>query len=165
MLEFLNYLKYSAYGSMVGESFWGYPIFEIIHLLGVTLLVGAITLTDLRLLGVSRRLPVSLTADYLLRWVWIGFALVVFSGLSLFSSDGANLIKNPFFLSKMVLIFLAGCNAVFFHFRIYKGVMAWQQDIPTPLGAKACAIASMVFWFAAIMAGRLIAYPSLWGGA
>ena len=40
MTEFLLQLKYSAYGTWVGTSLWGYAIFESLHLMGVALLVA-----------------------------------------------------------------------------------------------------------------------------
>jgi hypothetical protein len=164
MTEFLLLLKHTAYGIMIGKSLWGYAIFEMLHLFGIVSLVGAITLTDLRLLGVSRSLPVSVTESYLLRWVWGGFALAVFSGISLFISDGNNFIGNPFFISKMFLIAAAGANAAFFEFRVRRGVAQWEQGVATPSAAKMCAALSILLWFAAIGAGRSIAYPELWPG-
>lgn len=162
MNEMLILLKHSAYGLLVGNTLWGYAIFEMLHLFGIVSLVGAITLTDLRLLGLSRLLPVSVTERYLMRWVWGGFALAVFSGASLFISDGANFIGNRFFLAKMVVIALAGANAAFFEFRVRRGATHWERGVDTPMTAKACALLSMCLWFVAVAAGRSIAYPELW---
>lgn len=162
MNELLILMKHSAYGVLVGNTLWGYAIFEMLHLFGIVSLVGAITLTDLRLLGFSRLLPVSVTERYLMLWVWGGFALAVLSGASLFISDGTNFIGNRFFLAKMVVIALAGANAAFFEFRVRRGVACWDRDIDTPRAAKACALLSMCLWFVAVGAGRSIAYPELW---
>lgn len=162
MTEFLLQLKYTAYGTWVGTSLWGYAIFEIVHLVGVALLVGAITLTDLRLLGFSRVLPVSVTEKYLLPWVWAGFAIVVFSGASMFITNGSHFLENPFFLSKMVLIMLAGLNAAFFQFRVHQGVAEWDVEHASPILARLCAAMSIGFWFLTVACGRLIAYPELW---
>lgn len=162
MTDLLLQLKNSGYALWVGNSLWGYAIFEMLHLMGVALLVGAITLIDLRLLGVSRALPVRLTEKFLLPWVWGGFALVVFSGLSMFATDGKYLLNNPFFVSKLVLIALAGLNAGFFQLRVCRGVAQWDAGLPTPAAARLCASASIGLWFLAVACGRLIAYPELW---
>ena len=162
MIDFLEILKHTGYGDLVVKSIWGYAIFEIIHLVGIVMLVGAITLTDLRLLGWSRALPVTYTSEYLLRWVWLGFGLCVFAGSSLFISDGRMFLKNPFFLSKMILIVLTGINAAFFQFRVFRNVAQWEQGVSSPMIAKVCAALSMTLWFTAIAAGKLIAYPTLW---
>lgn len=162
MTDLLLQLKNTDYSLWVGNSLWGYAIFEMLHLLGVALLVGSITLIDLRLLGISRALPITLTEKYLLPWVWGGFALVVFSGLSMFITDGSFLLGNPFFISKLVLIVLAGLNAAFFQMRVCRGVAQWDVTRPTPFAARACATLSICFWFLAVAGGRLIAYPELW---
>lgn len=162
MTAFLLQLKYSAYGSWVGTSLWGYAVFEVFHLIGVALLVGAITLTDLRLLGISRALPVRVTEKYLLPWVWAGFSIIVLSGASMFITDGKLFLENPFFVSKLVLIALAGLNAAFFQFRVHGGVAEWDAGRPSPVLARACAAMSIGLWFLAVASGRLIAYPELW---
>src|SRR5687767_14370655 len=47
---------------------WLYPIVEIVHILGFALLVGSIVVLDLRLLGLSRALPVRTLARHVLPW-------------------------------------------------------------------------------------------------
>lgn len=162
MTELLLALKHSSYAMWVGNSLWGYAIAEMLHLMGVALLVGAITLTDLRLLGLSRALPVTLTEKYLLPWVWAGFALAVFSGISMFITDGKFLLDNAFFVSKLVLIAMAGLNAAFFQFRVCRGVARWNVLMAPPAAARLCAGLSIGLWFLAVACGRLIAYPELW---
>jgi len=157
-LGFANWLKDTAFGTAVRESLWIYPFFEILHLFGIVLLVGAIAMTDLRLLGLSRRLPITLTAKHLLPWVWVGFALVAISGLSLFSGFATDYYVNTAFRIKLVLIAVAGVNAALFHFRVYRDVAAWDMNVPSPAAARAFAVVSIVLWFSVITAGRLIAY-------
>ncbi len=157
-MDFLIWLNDTALGTAVRESLWLYPIFEIIHLIGIALLVGAIVMTDMRLLGLSRKLPVNLTAQHLLPWVWAGFALALISGFALFSSFTTGYWANPAFRIKLILILAAGVNASLFHFRVYRGVIGWNQDVPTPVVAKVFAGISIALWFSIIAAGRLIAY-------
>ena len=38
---------------------WGWPVAESVHFLGLSLLVGAIALFDLRLLGMAKRIPIA----------------------------------------------------------------------------------------------------------
>jgi hypothetical protein len=157
-VEFANWLKDTAFGTAVRESLWIYPFFEILHLFGVVLLVGAIAMADLRLVGLSPRLPVTLTAKHLLPWVWVGFALVVMSGLALFAGFATDYYVNTAFRIKLVLIAVAGINAALFHFRVYRDVASWDLNIPSPVAARAFAVVSIVLWFSVVAAGRLIAY-------
>lgn len=151
-------LQETAFGTAVRESLWLYPAFEILHLFGIVLLVGAIAMTDVRLIGLSRQLPVTLTARHLLPWVWGGFALAVLSGLALFSGFATDYWPNTAFRLKLVLMLIAGINAALFHFRVYGGVASWNENSASPWAARAFAIVSIVLWFSIIAAGRLIAY-------
>jgi hypothetical protein len=157
-VNFFVWLKDTAIGTVVRESLWVYPTFEILHLFGIVLLVGAIAMTDLRLVGLSRRLPVTLTAQHLLPWVWTGFGLAVISGLVLFSGFATDYFVNTAFRIKLILIAVAGLNAALFHFRVYRNVATWNENLPSPAAARAFAGVSIVLWFSIIAAGRLIAY-------
>lgn len=157
-MSFLIWLKETAFATAVRESLWLYPIFEIVHLIGIALLVGAIAMTDMRLLGLSRELPVNRTARHLLPWVWVGFVLAVISGLALFSGFTTDYWVNTAFRIKLILIGIAGINAGLFHFRVYSGVASWNEGVPTPAVAKMFAFVSIALWFSIIAAGRLIAY-------
>ena len=157
-MNFFIWLQNTTFGTAVRESLWIYPAFEIVHLFGLVLLVGAIAMTDVRLLGMSRRLPVTLTARHLLPWVWVGFVLAVGSGLSLFSGFATDYFVNTAFRIKLVLLALAGVNAALFHMRVYTNVASWNENVPSPFAARCFAVVSIVLWFSIIAAGRLIAY-------
>jgi hypothetical protein len=157
-MNFFIWLKDTAVGTAVRESLWIYPTVEILHLFGIVLLVGAIAMTDLRLVGLSRRLPVNLTAQHLLPWVWVGFVLAALSGLILFSGFATDYWVNTAFRIKLILIAVAGVNATLFHFRVYRNVATWNENLPSPFAARAFAVLSIVLWFSVIAAGRLIAY-------
>lgn len=68
MAELLQGLEDSALASAIRASSWLYPFLEIVHILGIVLLVGAAFLFDLRLLGFSQNLPVPDLARHLLPW-------------------------------------------------------------------------------------------------
>jgi hypothetical protein len=157
-VNFFVWLHETSFGTAVRESIWIYPTFEIVHLFGIALLVGSIAMTDLRLLGLSRQLPVSLTARHLLPWTWVGFALVATSGVTLFSGFATDYYVNTAFRIKLILIALAGINALLFHLRVYRNVASWNENTMPPIAARAFASLSILLWFGTIAAGRLIAY-------
>jgi hypothetical protein len=157
-VEFAIWLKETGYGTAVRDSLWIYPMFEIVHIIGIALLVGSIAMTDLRLLGLSRQLPVTLTARHLLPWTWVGFALVAISGLSLFSGFATDYYVNTAFRIKLLLIAAAGVNAALFHVRVYRNVAGWNENTMPPAAARVFAVLSILLWFSTIAAGRLIAY-------
>src|SRR5436190_24223346 len=103
------------------ESIWMYPIIETAHVLGLCLFVGTAALWDLRLLGLTmRRVPVTEVSAQLLPWTVVGFVEMMASGALLVFSDPMRFYGNIFFRIKLVLLILAGLNALVFHKTIGK---------------------------------------------
>ena len=148
----------SAPALYVRESVWAYPALETIHVLGLGLVVGSILAFDLRLLGWHRELPVASLGRHLLPWVWTGFLLNAASGALLFASDAVEFAANASFRVKMVLIVLAGLNALWFQARVAPGMAAWNLTVPPPAGARLAALVSITLWVAIVTAGRMMAY-------
>jgi hypothetical protein len=157
-VEWLVWLERSVLGTAIRESAWLYPAVEIAHILGFAVLVGAAFLFDLRLLGLSRGVAVRALAGHLLPWARVGLALAAPTGVLLFAADATALAGNPAFRIKLVLIVVAILNTVIFHRWTARSIAQWDQHQPTPLGAKAAGLASMLLWAAVVAGGRLIAY-------
>jgi hypothetical protein len=58
----------------------------------------------------------------------------------------------------VVLLALAGLNALIFHRTIYRDAAAWDPASVAPFRARLAGLLSLVFWIAIIAAGRAIAY-------
>jgi hypothetical protein len=154
----LVWLETSALAMAMREWRWLCPIVETVHIVGFVVLVGAAAMFDLRLLGVSRRLPVVAMARHLLPWARISLVLVVPSGLMIFAAYATELAENPAFRLKLVLIAAALLNAAAFHKGTFTAVGTWNQDAKTPTAAKLAAVFSLVLWTGVITCGRLLAY-------
>ena len=140
------------------ESLWAYPSVEIVHIVGFAMLVGAVAVFDLRVLGLRKRLAVTELAKLALPWALGALLLIVPSGLLMFSAHASDFLDSRVFLLKMLLLFTAACNAVFFHVGPYQSVDRWDTHRPAPPAAKASAAASLVLWIGVIACGRLLAY-------
>lgn len=151
-------IETSRFAIAMRQWLWLYPLVEVLHILGFVLLVGAAAMFDLRLLGVSRRLPVTDLARHLLPWSRAGLTLVVPTGLAMFVSHATEWAENPAFRAKLALIGLAGLNAWAFHRGAFRSVGAWDRDARTPGRARAAAVASLGLWAGVIACGRLLAY-------
>jgi hypothetical protein len=135
-----------------------FPLIETAHVLAICLIVGTVVTVDLRLLGLAmRKEPVTRIAQALLPYTWYGFGLMVLTGLPLFAAESLRLYANPAFRLKLVLLGLAGCNALLFHWTVYRSVYAWDERVTTPLGARMFASVSILLWSGVVVAGRLIA--------
>ncbi|MGQ0676440.1 MAG: DUF6644 family protein [Rhodospirillales bacterium] len=150
-------LQESAVGEAMRQWLLLYPLVEIVHLVGIALLVGSIVCLDLRLMGLRRKLPASFTAQHLLPVTVAGLCLVVASGSLLFTTEAASLFHNPAFRVKLILIALGGVNAALFHLGPWRRVAAWEHARP-PLSARLGGAASMGLWIGVLTCGRLIAY-------
>lgn len=152
------WLETSAVATAMRQWTWLYPGVEIAHIAGFVVLVGAAVMFDLRLLGLSRRLPVAELARHLLPWSWAGLGLVLPSGLLMFAAHATEMAANPAFRLKLALIGAAGVNAVVFERWTLASVAAWDRDVAAPGAARAAAVVSLGCWAGVIACGRLLAY-------
>ena len=129
---------------------WAYPALEVVHIVGIALLLGNLVLLELRVFGRGAALPVKDLARPSLSVALCGFGLAAASGLLMFATQPAELLSNRVFTLKMLLLMLAGCNAAWFHGR---GSLARLDGL-----ARAQMLASTVVWLAVAACGRWIAY-------
>lgn len=153
----LQWLENSLPAVAISQSLWLYPILEIVHIIGIALLVGPAIMFDLRLLGFSKDLPVSSLARHVLPWSRRGLLLIVLSGLLLFITNAVALWYDPVFLIKILLLIVAGLNAIVFHRFTFRSATPFDDSI-LPTAAKVAAGISIIVWLAIIACGRLLAY-------
>ena len=154
----LAWLESTALASAMRDWLWLYPTVEIVHILGFVVLVGAAVMFDLRLLGVSRRLPVVDLERHLLPWARLSLVLVALSGVLLFVTHATELGTSLVFRLKLLLMGAAGLNAAIFHRGAFQTVGAWNQQVQAPATAQVAAVLSLVLWTGVICCGRLLAY-------
>ena len=152
-------LYYSHFGTMLRESDNAFSVVESVHVLSITLLIGTISVLDLRMLGVILR-PIAVTrvARGVLPLTWAGFAVSFVSGFLLFWAEAAHMYSNPAFRAKLILLALVGLNPLIFHTTVYRRAHEWEMLHVSPWRARAAAIASLTLWSGVIVAGRAIAY-------
>lgn len=136
--------------SWISSHPWAYPALEVVHLVGIALLLGNLVLLELRVLGAAPSLPLPALARVALAVVLTGFGLAATSGLLMFASQPMELLANRVFTLKMLLLLAAGSNAAWFHGR---GGLQRLDGL-----AKAQTGLSLGLWLAVLACGRLIAY-------
>jgi hypothetical protein len=159
MFAFCQWLENSSWATAIHQSLWLFPMLETAHLFGIVSLVGATSALDLRLMGLTMKgEPVSRIAGRLLPWAWAGLTIQVVTGFCLFASEATRCFENKAFRIKMVMLILAGLNALIFHQTVYRRVATWDAAPATPLGAKFAGCCSILLWFGIVAAGRWIAF-------
>lgn len=157
MNDFLHWMESSMLGQLLRESTWLFPMAEILHFMGLCLLIGSLMVVDCRLLGLTRQ--VSLQAVYrFLPLSLLGFAINLLTGILFCFSDPFRYYPNMAFRIKMFLILLAGLNALWFKFAVYEKSLTLSELENPGRVAKTIAALSLLIWFAVIVFGRLIPY-------
>jgi hypothetical protein len=156
-MELFEWLETTTIANTIRTVAWVYPALETAHYIGLAFLVGGIMLIDLRLLGFARRLPMRSMIG-LLPWVWAGFIINATSGSLIFIYGAVNFSSNPSFRLKMVLMVLAGINALIFTLAAARSGDGWIESGQVPVPIKAIATASFVLWLGVVTAGRWMAY-------
>lgn len=149
-------LEASAFGVWMRTSSVAYPVANLIHLLGLVLLLGGIGVVDLRLLGFGRKIPLAPLSRFLTPLAVAGVVLMLASGVMLFAADAGPLLRAPLFGWKVAVIGLALVNALGFQV-LWRGRLESWGHAP-PLFARGMAAASIALWLTAATLGRLLAY-------
>jgi hypothetical protein len=112
MHDALGWLQSSALGMfMRGSGPWTYPVVNLIHILGVAALFGAVLILDLKLLGLWRRAELSPITTAAAPVAMAGFGVAAGSGVCLLAANALEYEQNPFLLLKFGAIGLGLLNA------------------------------------------------------
>ncbi len=151
-------LEQSWLGLGIRQSTWIYPAANVAHVLALTVLAGAVAVMDLRLLGAFREtLPAAVVAPAR-RVAILALAVMVFTGLVLFTAEASHVALNPVFQVKMSLIALGVLNALIVQRALAPALAKTPAMTPLPLTIRIAAALSLATWFSVAAAGRFIAY-------
>ena len=153
----LTALETTSVAIWVGESLWAYPALLACHIVGLAIVVGLLSMRDLKLLGFFQELDSQVFSE-LIPVVIAAFCLNALSGFLLFSSQASYLAGSAPFLAKLVCI-AAGLSFAFGLQRRRVSSTAINTGALSPdLFTRTLACLSLSAWVGAIIAGRLIAY-------
>jgi len=134
-------------------SVWSNPMVLTLHTMGLSVLVGACGVLDLRLLGASRGIPLA-AFRWVFRAVAIGLTVNLVTGVLLFIKNPITWASSVPFLIKMLLVVASVATVV----PIRRFVLSDAANGEITGGIRGLAIVSIVAWSAAVTAGRLLAY-------
>jgi hypothetical protein len=126
---------------------------QIIHVVGLLMLLSTLLLMSLRLLGVTlEQAPVPQVTRLPTRLFWLGVTLAIVSGILMFIGSPAHYFYNRAFDLKMLLL-LAALTAQLALFRR----LAARDPPPSGLARLGVAL-SLLLWFGVGVAGRAIGF-------
>ncbi|HTD89707.1 MAG TPA: DUF6644 family protein [Burkholderiales bacterium] len=158
----LKWLEAFGFATAIREGEVLFPWIEAIHVLAIVLVVGSIATVDLRLLGwASRERAVKVLAEEVLPITWMAFVVAAITGALMFCAKAMTYGHSVFFLLKMGVLLLAGCNMLYFQKVIYPGVRTWGAPGSTvPKAARVAGGLSLLFWFFIVAFGRWIGFTT-----
>lgn len=153
MLSLLAALEVSAPVTAIRSTPALYALVNGTHILGLTVMIGAILTVDLRVMGIWRtqgwrdglRVASPIAA--------LGLMLTLVTGFFLFSVRPGHYLANGPFLIKLGLLVCGVVNVALFH-----GVLRYSAGTLRPLISRLSAAASVLVWCGALFAGRFIAF-------
>ena len=93
MLDLLAWLESSMLGhAMRTSGVWTYGVVNLGHILGISTLFGSITVLDLRLLHVTRRVPIASLAHVTVPVAKTGFVLAVVTGVPMICTNATEYV-------------------------------------------------------------------------
>jgi len=156
----MAWLQASAIGHAMRESgVWTYGVVNLVHILGVASLFGAVLVLDLRLLGVWRNVALASISRPTVPVAATGFVIAAISGVGLLATKATEYIGNPFLYIKFPAIGLGILNVV-----ALSSLSAWKQhrirELTSRERSKLAVFGgiSLFCWLTAITAGRMIGY-------
>jgi hypothetical protein len=155
LLPLFEWCENSAAGHAIRESLWLFPVIESVHLLALALIGGAVLVVDLRLLGLGlRNQPAPQLSRDVQPWLAGGLAVMVVSGLLLFSSEAIKCYYSTAFWTKMTFL----VPAIVFTFTVRRKVAATEESRVRPLWSRLVALVSLTLWSVVGASGRWIGF-------
>ena len=140
-LQACKWLESSWIGTVIRGSKWGFALVEMVHLLALALLGGALVVSALHSFGlIFRGSPPGAISRELARVQLASLAMMIASGLLLFSDGPLRYYGNAAFRVKLVLMVGA----------ILTGVLSYLT------GAKTATLLALCLWLGVGIAGRVI---------
>lgn len=151
------FLENTELARVVRQSFWMWPVFESLHFIGMSVLIGTVGLFDLRLLGFARGVPYA-AFHRLIPLGVAGFTLNAATGICFLTAYPDQYLFNAAFQIKVALLAVAGFNVVLFYAGTFSRLRTLGANEPPPLGARIAGAVSIVAWIGVMTAGRLLTF-------
>jgi len=156
---FTSWIDSTAVATYIRENDSAFPWLEVFHIMATGLVLGVISIVDLRLLGLAATgYRTSRLMRSLLPLTWGAFAVALLTGALMFTSQPELYLQNTAFRIKLLLLVLAGLNMAVFHLWTQRGIAVWDEGGPIPIGARLAGLISLGLWVGVVFAGRFVGF-------
>lgn len=155
LLPFFKWCDNTWIAQAIRDSRWWFPIIEAVHLLALTVLLGAIVVVSFRLFGLTLRYQtVPQVTRTFFRWTWSSIAIMLFTGILLFLSEALKCYGSPSFRVKMIFLF----TAIVFQATIFRAATQSEKIDYRPFQRRLIGAVMLILWFGVGVAGRAIGF-------
>ncbi|SRR6266508_1171108 len=152
---FFQWCEATAIGTAIRSSPWAFAVIESFHLLGLSVIGGAVLVVDLRLLGWGlRKQRISDVARDAYPWLVGSLIVMLVTGIGLFLSESTKCYYSPAFWVKMTSLALA----MSFTFTVRRKVTMADETRVRPIWFKVVALVSLALWLGVGAGGRWIGF-------
>jgi len=134
-----------------------WPVCEMLHFIGLALLIGAAGLIDLRLMGFLKSVPVGAVMQ-LRKWAALGLLINVVTGTLFFIGAPNQYINNPAWYAKLAFLAVAMINVAVFETRQGRRMLTLAANENTPVSFKVAGAVSIGSWFLVLYFGRMLPF-------
>ncbi len=154
LLGVFEWCDATALGAAVRNSLWLFPTIEAVHLLGLSVLGGALLVVDLRLLGVGlKRQTIAELAEQMRPWLLGALVVMGATGFMLFLSEAIKCYYNDAFWMKITTLPVA----LMFSFTV-RARVAGTGGLDASMRTRLVGAISIALWFIVAAAGRWIGF-------
>ena len=155
LINIFHWFEATSIGTFGRRSAYFFPAVEVVHLLGLTLLLGTVLVLNLKLMSVIMpHQSVSQIARATTPLLLIGAGLALASGLLLFLSEAVKCYYNTAFWYKMALLSFG----IVFQLAVQPKLAKTAASSASTGLLKCTAAAALTLWFGVAIAGRAIAF-------
>jgi hypothetical protein len=161
MYELMAWLEGSALAQMLrGLGVWTYGVLNLVHIIGISTLFGAVLLLDLRLMGLWRSVPAATLIRPTVPLAAVGFVLAAASGIMLLLFNTTEYHGNPFFYIKLPAIVIGLANvAIIQRLSAWRRAAAGEEAAPADSAVlRVAGAVSLLIWLTVLACGRMLGY-------
>src|SRR5215469_13511156 len=140
---------------------WLVPLCKTLHYFSIAVLVGVVSLVDLRIFGVAKALPLR-PLQRLMPWAVAAFLVSAATGYALVRISPANSLGPPVnvaFAAKILCLVLIGLNDVlYFATGLKRQVDMVGAGESTSASAKIVAAVSIALWIGVVYWSRMLTF-------
>jgi hypothetical protein len=162
---FSDWLAATPLSLLIQNTAWIIPTVQSIHILAITVVIGAAVMTNLKMIGViGRGQPTATYVGRFLPWVWPTLVVLLLSGSLLIVAEPGRSLQNPSFILKMGLLVLAIGATAATQIPVGKDAGYWEATGGRKVMGMALGVLALCLWTGIVFAGRWIAYTNTVGG-